>query len=138
MKELEFGRQAAEIRSYVLERVTRDLCATESDSRSSLSAREVATALRLVDRFPNICTALDSKIFERELRERGLVLVGRAGPRQSSTATWTFASLGDPSPPLENGPKSTPPQPASKRMRFTLSGHLFEKERNDFIRSVVD
>jgi hypothetical protein len=135
--EREFGRQAREIRAYVLARVAQELAATP-DSQCCVPATDVATALRLTARFPNICTAIDSQTFERELRQRGIAMVKRTGPRQSSTVTWTFAFADEPSPSIGEAAKHmSPPPPASKPIRFTLSGQAFEKERNDLIKSIA-
>jgi hypothetical protein len=131
----EFGRWARQIRSYVLERVNRELRAAMPNSRTSLSARDVAMALELADRFPLICTALDANRFKNELRQQGLALVGRTGPRQSSTVRWTFSTT-DPKPTEmqdrlsgETSERTPSPQPvAAKRVRFTLAGQMFEIE----------
>jgi hypothetical protein len=129
----EFGRWARQIRSYVLDRANRELRAATPDSRISLSARDVAEALGLLDRFPLICTSLDANRFKGELRQQGLAMVGRTGPHQSSTARWTFSITG-PKPAEtqdklsgENSERAPSLQPlAAKRVRFTLAGQMFE------------
>jgi hypothetical protein len=142
----EVGHLACQIRSYALDRVARELRAATPDRRTSLFARDVARALELADRFPGICSALDTNIFKDKLREQGLAMVSRDGPRQSSTARWMFARsapTGSTEMQEQLSPensKGTPsPRPlAAKRLRFTLAGQTFEKQRNDFIMSIAD
>lgn len=50
-------------------------------------AGDVHKDLRLKDRMPAICGALDAQKFQDEYR---VVLCKRSGPKQSSTATWSF------------------------------------------------
>ena len=50
-------------------------------------ALNVHNDMKLDNRMPAVCGALDAKIMSRKLN---LSVVQRAGPKQSSTATWVF------------------------------------------------
>ena len=51
-------------------------------------AGDVHRHLMLDNRMPAICSALDAQKFQEQYR---VMLSGRSGPRQSSTATWRFS-----------------------------------------------
>jgi len=53
----------------------------------TIRATEVARSMGLVNRYPNICGALDAETFSDLAQVR---LLRREGPEQSSTVTWTF------------------------------------------------
>lgn len=53
-----------------------------------VTAGEVHSDLKLENRMPAICSALDAKKFQDQHR---VVLSTRSGPKQSSTATWRFS-----------------------------------------------
>ena len=52
-----------------------------------VSASDIHADLKLKDRFPAICSALDTQKFAREFR---VELSSRSGPRQGSTVKWHF------------------------------------------------
>jgi len=51
-------------------------------------AGDVHADLKLDNRMPAVCSALDAQVFQQNYR---VVLSARSGPRQSSTATWRFS-----------------------------------------------
>ncbi len=51
-------------------------------------AGEVHKDLKLVNRMPAVCGALDAQKF---VKYCGIVLSERDGPRQGATATWVFS-----------------------------------------------
>lgn len=54
----------------------------------SVVAGDVHKDLRLKNRMPAVCAAIDTSIFQQQYR----VIVGkRIGPRQGSTATWILS-----------------------------------------------
>ena len=55
-----------------------------------LRAGDVTRDLGLKNRMPAVCSALGSKVF---LREAGVRLVERVGPRQSTTTEFRFEML---------------------------------------------
>jgi hypothetical protein len=79
--------QADEIRAYVLRKYivpARKNYAT----RVTVRAGDVAKALRLQGRMPNVCGALGTAKFQTGA---GLKLIQRDGPGQGANATFTFA-----------------------------------------------
>ena len=56
----------------------------------------------LRNRTPNVCSALKSQAF---LQEAGLVLIGKKGPRQSTTTTFRYQR--DSAPPPDQRPRAT-------------------------------
>jgi len=50
-------------------------------------ASDVHADLKLDNRMPAVCSALDAKKFQNEYR---VILGSRRGPRQGSTVTWRF------------------------------------------------
>ena len=53
-------------------------------------AGEVHRSMKLDNRMPAVCSALDAQRFQRDYRVQ---LSKRSGPRQGSTATWRFSVL---------------------------------------------
>lgn len=51
-------------------------------------AGDVHADLKLDNRMPAVCSALDAQKFQDQYR---VILSTRSGPRQSSTATWRFS-----------------------------------------------
>ena len=51
-------------------------------------ALDVHNDMKLENRMPAVCSALDAQLMEESCR---VSLIKRSGPRQSSTATWVFA-----------------------------------------------
>ena len=49
---------------------------------------DVHTDLKLNNRMPAICSAIDAQKFQQQY---GVILSKRSGPRQSSTAMWEFS-----------------------------------------------
>jgi hypothetical protein len=81
--------QADEIRAYVLRNYivpARKSYAT----RVTVRAGDVAKALKLQSRMPNVCGALGTTKFQTAA---GLKLIQRDGPGQGANATFTFAIL---------------------------------------------
>jgi 5-methylcytosine-specific restriction enzyme B len=53
-------------------------------------AGDVHADLKLDNRMPAICSALDAQKFQEQYR---VILSSRSGPKQSSTAKWRFSFL---------------------------------------------
>jgi len=51
-------------------------------------AGDVHKDLRLVNRMPAVCGALDARKFQQDY---GIVLGNRGGPQQGATARWVFS-----------------------------------------------
>ncbi|MBV8091393.1 MAG: hypothetical protein JO139_17825 [Alphaproteobacteria bacterium] len=83
----------------------------------------------LSGRMPAVCGALDSMIFQREY---GLELVRRTGPPQGANVEFVFRMTGPKTGRVNEG-ISTP----QVKLRFTLRGKTFEKEKQDFIDAMV-
>ncbi len=81
--------QADGIRRYVLAHHVAPARAT-ADAELTIRAGEVARAMKLQGRIPNICSVLGSRIF---LDMAGLRLLDRIGPRQSTTTSFRYALL---------------------------------------------
>ena len=94
-----------------------------------IRAGDVHKSMRLSGRMPAVCGALDSMIFRRE---HGLELVRRTGPAQGANVEFVFRST-EPKTGSENKGTALP----NFKLRFTLRGKTFEKERHDFIESIV-
>jgi hypothetical protein len=94
-----------------------------------IRAGDVHKGMRLGGRMPAVCGALDSMIFRREY---GLELVRRTGPAQGANVEFVFR-LTEPKTASANKSTASP----NVKLRFTLRGKTFEKERHDFIEAVV-
>ena len=81
--------QADGIRRYVLAHHVAPARAA-ADAELTIRAGEVARAMKLQRRIPNICSVLGSRIF---LDMAGLRLLDRIGPRQSTTTSFRYALL---------------------------------------------
>jgi 5-methylcytosine-specific restriction protein B len=81
--------QSDEVRKFVKQHFVIPARAARQD-RVTLTAGEVAKGLKLQDRMPMICNALDAKKFEEFARVK---VIRREGPRQGSTAKWTLKIL---------------------------------------------
>ncbi len=75
-----------EVRKFVKQHFVIPARAARQD-RVTLTAGEVAKGLKLQDRMPMICSALDAKKFEGFARVK---VIRREGPKQSRTAKWTL------------------------------------------------
>ena len=65
------------------------------DGKDTLSVQSgyLHKELGLNNRYPAVCSALDSCKGQKILRYAGLDLIGRVGPRQGATACFTFRLL---------------------------------------------
>ncbi len=61
----------------------------KKEKQVTFSAREIAHGMSLEEKYPMICSSIDSKKF---LEYAKVALVRREGPNQGSTAKWTFRS----------------------------------------------
>lgn len=59
----------------------------KKEARVTFTAHDIAKGMGLEDRYPMVCSAMDSKKFLEFAR---VGLIKREGPKQSSTAKWTF------------------------------------------------
>ena len=80
--------KADDIRAYALEHHVRPW-RQSGGKRLSIRAGDVVRSMRLRNATPNVCSALESRKFQREA---GLVLVHREGPRRSTTTTFHYES----------------------------------------------
>jgi len=81
-------KQADLIREFVLTTII-EPTRRRGDTQVTIGASQVANGMALGHRrYPNICRVLDGRIFADYARVR---LVGRSGPKQSSTVTWAFS-----------------------------------------------
>src|SRR5271163_818839 len=94
-----------------------------------IRAGDVHKGMRLSGRVPAVCGALDSMIFRREY---GLELVRRTGPAQGANVEFVFR-LTEPKTASVNKGTASP----RVKLRFTLRGKIFEKERHDFLEAIV-
>lgn len=78
--------QADQIRKYVLDQII-EPARRQSRSLVQVHAAEVHAAMKLENRFPAVCSALDADKFLGEAR---VTLVRRSGPKHGSTAEWVF------------------------------------------------
>ena len=84
-------RQADSIREYVARNYV-DPARRRGQRTVKVRAGEVVEGMGLAGRCPNVCSALDARVFGDRYPVR---LVNRSGPRQSPTATWEFEVLDD-------------------------------------------
>ncbi len=77
---------ADQIRQYVRDHIISP-ARRDGDSTVAVRAGDVHDALRLENRMPAVCGALDARIF---LEYAQVKLVQREGPRQGANAHWTF------------------------------------------------
>jgi hypothetical protein len=119
------------------------------DCRIRIRAGDVHKALGLNGRYPAVCDALGSKIFEREF---GLELVERTGPQHGANVVFVFKFRTTEAPTVRvdrnpSGPapvgaysesheEASTPRPETPRQKFTLGGQRFEKQKRDFINGV--
>ncbi len=54
----------------------------------TIVAGDMHKDMRLTNRMPAVCAALDAQKFQEEY---GVVLSSRAGPRQGATAAWKYS-----------------------------------------------
>jgi predicted HicB family RNase H-like nuclease len=94
-----------------------------------IRAGEVHRGMGLSGRMPAVCGALDAAIFRREY---GLELVRRTGPAQGANVEFVFR-MSEPKTAPANKAAASP----QSKLRFTLKGKTFEKERRDFIQAIV-
>jgi hypothetical protein len=77
---------ADQVRKYV--KITYIIPARQQGKkRVTFSAADVHTGMKLHSRYPLVCSAIDAKKF---LEFAKVKLETRTGPKQSSTARWTF------------------------------------------------
>jgi hypothetical protein len=94
-----------------------------------IRAGDVHKGMGLGGRMPAVCGALDATIFRREY---GLELVRRTGPAQGANVEFVFR-LTEPKTASVNKGTASP----NVKIRFTLRGKTFEKERRDFFEAIV-
>jgi hypothetical protein len=94
-----------------------------------IRAGDVHKGMGLGGRMPAVCGALDATIFRREY---GLELVRRTGPAQGANVEFVFR-LTEPKTASVNKGTASP----NVKLRFTLRGKTFEKERHDFLEAIV-
>lgn len=80
--------QADKIRRHALEHYVRPWRESGS-SALAIRAGDVARSMGLRNRTPNVCSALESHVFQQEA---GLVLIGRTEPCPSTTTTFRYQS----------------------------------------------
>lgn len=80
--------QADEIRRHALDLYVQPWRESGS-STLSIRAGDVVRSMGLRNRTPNVCSALESYMFQQEA---GLVLIDRTGPRHSTSTTFRYQS----------------------------------------------
>jgi len=78
---------AKQIRAYVNEAFI-EPARRAGLSETSVTAGDIHKDLRLLNRMPAVCSAIDSKKFQDQF---GVAVRQRTGPRQGSTATWVLS-----------------------------------------------
>lgn len=81
------GSLAKRIRAHV-NRTVIEPARRAGKTEALVVANEVHTGLRLENRMPAVCAALDAQVFQDRY---DVVLAQRTGPKQSSTVTWRFS-----------------------------------------------
>ena len=78
---------ADEIRAFVVDRYIKPVRSKDSvvPSRVTVVSGDIVNQLKLQQRVPAVCGALDAQKF---LDENDLKLLERTGPKQGMTATW--------------------------------------------------
>jgi hypothetical protein len=134
---------ANRIRRFAFERYVVPARATP-DTPIRIRSGDLHRAMGLNARMPAVCSALDSMIFQREF---ALQLIRRTGPHQGANVEFTFRTTGtvNPNPTevptqvsAENHEGTSPLRSSTAKQRFTLRGEMFEKERNDFIKAMIN
>jgi hypothetical protein len=91
--ELKAGReklsQADEIRKYTKTHYIIP-ARQKHEKRVVFTASEIHRAMKLSSRYPLVCSAIDAKKFKQFAR---VELIKREGPKQGSSARWTFKIL---------------------------------------------
>ena len=80
---------ADQIRAHV-NRAFVDPARRAGQSHVVVAADDIHADLKLENRFPAVCSALDAQRFARQFR---VELSRRSGPRQGSTVKWRFNIL---------------------------------------------
>ena len=78
--------QADSVREYVIEHYVRPFLES-NEAALFIRAGDVVRGMRLVNSTPAVCSALRASKFQQET---GVGLVGRTGPRQSTTTTFRY------------------------------------------------
>lgn len=78
---------ADQIRAYVNKAIVEPARRT-GKSDVTIVARDVHKDLKLVERMPAVCSAIDAQKFQEQYR---LILSSRSGPKQGPRATWCFS-----------------------------------------------
>ena len=76
---------AEEVRRYALKKIQD--ARQKGEKTISFTALEIHKGMGLNQRFPLVCSAIDADKF---LDYASVILISREGPRQSTTARWTF------------------------------------------------
>ena len=77
---------ADNIRDYVILNII-EPARKDGKRMVTVNATDIHEALKLVSRYPAVCSALDANKF---LEIAKITLINREGPKQSTTAKWTF------------------------------------------------
>ena len=86
---------ADRIRKHVMERHVRPFLKSD-EATLSIRAGDVVRGMGLVNRTPNVCSALEGRRFQQEAQRAGLAFVGRTGPHRSTTTTFHYERVGTP------------------------------------------
>ena len=78
--------QSDEVRKFVKQHFIIPARAARQE-RIIITAGEIAKSMKLQERMPMVCGALDAKKFEEFARVK---VIRREGPKQSSAAKWTL------------------------------------------------
>lgn len=76
---------AEEVRRYALKKIQE--ARQKREKTVSFTALEIHKGMGLTQRFPLVCSAIDADKF---LDYASVILIRSEGPKQSSTARWTF------------------------------------------------
>lgn len=86
---------ADRIRKHVMERHVRPFLKSD-EATLSIRAGDVVRGMGLVNRTPNVCSALEGRRFQQEAQRAGLAFVSRTGPRRSTTTMFHYKRVGSP------------------------------------------
>ena len=78
---------ADEIRSFV-KKTYIQTARSRSEKTVSFSAEDIHNAMGLKNRYPLVCSSIDTDKF---LDFASVTLINREGPKQSNTVRWTFS-----------------------------------------------
>ena len=76
---------AEEVRRYAFKKIQE--ARQKGEKTVTFTALEIHKGMGLTQRFPLVCSAIDADKF---LDYASVILISREGPKQSTTARWTF------------------------------------------------